>query len=286
MRSQGADRIIHHVQGQHPRGAIAQEMGDILQLARTRFNLAEIVRHRDALQAAQLIQEGLLDAREIGDQLGICCFLRLLGDIAQSQGNAGQAAEHYRESLPLALKLKGPRGKEAVGWCLLGLARVARTKGRVQQAARLLGAVEPRLSFNLEFDTLNTDPAERTAYERDVAEVRAQLGEEAFAALWAEGRRMTPEQVIAAPDSVTLARASTTAPAAPPAKPSTYPAGLTSREVEILRLVAQGLTDAQVAEQLIISRRTVNWHLSSIYSKLGVSSRSAATRYAIEQRLL
>jgi DNA-binding NarL/FixJ family response regulator len=56
--------------------------------------------------------------------------------------------------------------------------------------------------------------------------------------------------------------------------------------VEVLRLVAQGLTDAQVAEQLVISPRTVNFHLTSIYNKLGVSSRSAATRYAIEQRLV
>ena len=65
-----------------------------------------------------------------------------------------------------------------------------------------------------------------------------------------------------------------------------YPAGLTAREVEVLRLVAQGLTDAQVAEQLVISPHTVNAHLKSIYSKIGVPSRSAATRYAIEHQLL
>ena len=53
-----------------------------------------------------------------------------------------------------------------------------------------------------------------------------------------------------------------------------------------LRLVAQGLSDAQVAEQLVISRRTVNWHLTSIYSKLGVSSRCAATRSAMEHKLV
>ena len=72
----------------------------------------------------------------------------------------------------------------------------------------------------------------------------------------------------------------------PPGKLPSYPAGLTAREVEVLRLVAQGLTDAQVAEQLVISPRTVNFHLTSIYSKLGVSSRSAATRYAMEQHLV
>ncbi len=65
-----------------------------------------------------------------------------------------------------------------------------------------------------------------------------------------------------------------------------YPAGLTVREVEVLRLVAEGLTDAQVAEKLFISLRTVNAHLRSIYAKLGVSSRSAATRYAVENELI
>jgi DNA-binding NarL/FixJ family response regulator len=59
-----------------------------------------------------------------------------------------------------------------------------------------------------------------------------------------------------------------------------------AREVEILRLVAQGLTDAQVAVQLMISNRTVNRHLTSIYSKLGVDSRTAASRFAIDERLI
>jgi DNA-binding NarL/FixJ family response regulator len=62
--------------------------------------------------------------------------------------------------------------------------------------------------------------------------------------------------------------------------------GLTARELEVLRLVAEGLTDAQVAERLILSRRTVSTHLSSIYSKLQVSSRTAAVHAARDQGLL
>jgi DNA-binding NarL/FixJ family response regulator len=75
--------------------------------------------------------------------------------------------------------------------------------------------------------------------------------------------------------------------ASPPEKPfPSYPDGLTAREVEVLRLVAQGFTSAQIAEQLVIGLATVNFHVRSIYSKLGVSSRSAATRYAIEHNLV
>jgi DNA-binding CsgD family transcriptional regulator len=55
-----------------------------------------------------------------------------------------------------------------------------------------------------------------------------------------------------------------------------YPAGLTTREVEVLRLIAHGLTDAQVAERLIVSAHTVHAHLRSIYGKLDVTSRAIA----------
>jgi len=65
----------------------------------------------------------------------------------------------------------------------------------------------------------------------------------------------------------------------------TLPAGLTRREVEVLRLVAEGLTDVDVAARLFLSPRTVSGHLRSIYAKLGVSSRSAATRLALEYGL-
>ena len=96
-------------------------------------------------------------------------------------------------------------------------------------------------------------------------------------ALAAQGRTLVPTAPPILQDAIS----------APPAKsPTTYPAGLTAREVEVLRLVAQGLTNEQVAEQLIISPRTVNTHLTAIYGKIGISSRSVATRYAIEHYLI
>lgn len=70
-----------------------------------------------------------------------------------------------------------------------------------------------------------------------------------------------------------------------PTHPPSYPAGLTSREVEVLRLLAQGCTGTQIAEQLTISHRTVTTHLTSIYNKLGVNLRVAATRFALEHHL-
>jgi DNA-binding NarL/FixJ family response regulator len=76
-------------------------------------------------------------------------------------------------------------------------------------------------------------------------------------------------------------------PPAPPARGTPPPlAGLTEREVEVLYLLAQGLSDAQFAEHLVIRPRTVNRHTTSLYSKLDASSRAAATRYAFEHHLL
>ena len=91
---------------------------------------------------------------------------------------------------------------------------------------------------------------------------------------------MTPEQALAAKGQKPAPPPITTVTSSP-----TYPAGLTAREVEVLRLVAGGLTDLQIADKLILSPRTVHAHISSIYSKLGVTSRSVATRYALEHHL-
>jgi DNA-binding NarL/FixJ family response regulator len=64
------------------------------------------------------------------------------------------------------------------------------------------------------------------------------------------------------------------------------PKGLSEREAEVLRLVAEGKTNRQIAEQLVISDHTVARHLQNIFSKLDVSSRSAATAFAFEHGLV
>ena len=64
-----------------------------------------------------------------------------------------------------------------------------------------------------------------------------------------------------------------------------YPHDLTQREVEVLRLVAAGSSNQDIAEQLVISERTVNSHLVHIFNKLGVNSRAAAAAFAIRQKL-
>ena len=74
-------------------------------------------------------------------------------------------------------------------------------------------------------------------------------------------------------------RCSTTGPRRPTG-------GLTARELEVLRLVASGKTNREVATDLVISERTVDRHVSNIFDKIGVPSRAAATAYAYEHGLI
>jgi DNA-binding NarL/FixJ family response regulator len=72
---------------------------------------------------------------------------------------------------------------------------------------------------------------------------------------------------------------------AAPIRPS-RPGGLTERQVEVLRLVAQGLSNREIAERLVISRRTAEHHVQDVYLRIGVSSRAAAALFAMQHDLL
>jgi predicted ATPase/class 3 adenylate cyclase/DNA-binding CsgD family transcriptional regulator len=310
---QGEYARVHPLAGQAR--AICREIGDttgvtmsLITLARTAFWQG------DLLRAQSLAEEGLARAAETGSTSAEALALALHGEIAlargetttarlrieqshtrwQKVGNQGMLAstsallakilavegDHaaartmYEESLPRGLAIVD------IAPTLEGLAAVAMEQGEASWAARLLAAAVALR------DSLGTPlpPVSRADYERALAAARAQLGEQAFAVAWAEGQSMTWEQALVDRGAVTIPRE--THPTPPAKSPPTTPFGLTGREVEVLRLLAQGLTDAQIAEQLVISPRTVNTHLKAIYGKIQVSSRSAATRYALDQHLI
>lgn len=236
-----------------------------------------------------LMEESLEIFKELGDQQGIGQVLSALGWASFAQGDYVAAQTLLYQSLEIGQKIDN---KWFIAFCLEGLGCMVAFQGDPAYAVRLLsaaGALCEAISAVL-------PPIIRGMRESTLAAARAQLGERAFAAAWTEGRALTPEQVLDDHGPVVLSQQAplaafprsaptTSQPVTSAKKPSRSPDRLTTREIEILRLVAQGLTDAQVAEQLIISPRTVNWHLRAIYGKLGVSSRSAATRYALEHNL-
>src|SRR5258707_1401379 len=262
---------------------IARDLGDKHLIAYALNNLGYTTwLQGDLVQATALAEEGLLLTRELDDKALITLPLETLGSIVLSQGDLKRAIACFTEGLSVSQEL----GNQAfIAWHLMGLARVAVAQAQLQRATRLFGATDVRYDVNKELN-----PDQRDDYERVISSVRAQLGEQAFAAAWAEGRTMTLEQILAATEPVSTSEPFLPAGHSPaivkPTPAPAYPDDLTAREVEVLRLVAQGWTDAQIAERLVISRRTVNTHLTSIYRKIQVSSRSAATRYAVDRKLL
>jgi DNA-binding CsgD family transcriptional regulator/tetratricopeptide (TPR) repeat protein len=229
--------------------------------------------------ARTMLEEALAIRKELGDRWGIAWGLYSLGSVHTFQGDYMMARRLYEESLAIVRRLED---KEFTASCLEGLGEVVAAQGEPAWAVQLWGEADSlRQSIGAPMAPVN-----RATYEQAVAAARHDLGEKAFATAWAEGRTMTAVQDLPAQEAVPM---SPSMEARQPSVPPTGripPAGLTAREVEILQLLAQGLTDPQIAERLVIARRTVNWYLTSIYSKIGVSSRSAATRYAIEHHLV
>ncbi len=235
----------------------------------------------DISTARPLIEESLTRQSGSGNKNGVAESLLCLANLNAIQGNYATAYDLYKDSLALFEELGV---KWFIALCLEGLASVLALQKQPAWAVRLWGAAESLRSRS----GAPLPPVYRPSYTRSVEATRSALGENAFAAAWAEGQTMTSEQVLAALDlaMISLVTPGSAQPASTSAHPPTYPAILTTREVDVLRLVAQGMSDAQIAEQLVLSTRTVNWHLTSIYSKLQVSSRSAATRFAIEHKLI
>ncbi len=242
----------------------------------------------DASTARSLLEEELALLREMGEQRNIAYVLSHLADVAVAQWDEAAARSLYQESLALFGQLDDKRG---VASCLHRWARMAARRGEAMMAARLWGVAEalgeasgPRSPLLLHVAHPDDDHLVRV--------VRAQLGEQAFSSAWAEGQLMTVEQALAIQGQLITwegvsAKLATKAGTKKHTRAGPLsPNELSGREIEVLRLVAQGLTDAQIAQTLIISPRTVNAHLRSIYSKLGMTSRHAATRYAIEHRLV
>jgi predicted ATPase/class 3 adenylate cyclase/DNA-binding CsgD family transcriptional regulator len=262
--------------------ALFRELGDIGNIAQCLSLSGRLaLTQGDTTAGRSLLTESLRLSREIGSQWGIAESLAELAQVEASQGDLAAARTLYEKSLTIAREWNY---KDLLPSCLEGLADVVGVQGEPAWAAQLWGAAEA-LREGMGTPML---PVSRATYERAVAAARTRLGEKAFAAAWTEGRAMTQEQALAAQGPVTPHQSFPAAPSSTPqAKSSTTSLdGLSARELEVLRLLATGLTDAQIAEQLVLSLHTIHAHLRTIYSKLGVTSRSAATRYAFEHQLV
>lgn len=226
--------------------------------------------------AARRLHEEALDSfRRLGDQRNVAVELHGLADVAYMLGEYDRAWDLFERGL-LAFQALGNRW--LVGACLLGLARVATERGDPIWGTRLAGAGDELRGGRGAL----TVPAFQGLGKRRRRAALASLSPEMLPALEAEGAQMTVGQVLG-PDG---RRPPPDLAPVRDAQSAGRISGLTRREVEVLRLVAAGHADGEVAERLFISRRTVHWHLQAVCQKLGVNSRTAAAKWAVDHGLL
>jgi len=223
-------------------------------------------------EAHQLVDETIAFYKEAGKQQSLGHYLELRGRIYAAQGKDAEARATFEESIVQTTK---QNDLDTMSGDLVELAYLAVEQQQYSRATRLLGVDEKMR----EIASLPTHPFESLHRDHVITIARAVLGQENFEYLWTEGRTISPLDALRVSDSLP------TKPRSGSTRHLSYPAGLTRREVDVLHLVAQGFTDSQVAEQLVISPRTVTTHLTSIYNKLQINSRSAATNFAVKNHL-
>ena len=202
-------------------------------------------------------------------------MLTALGELATDEGATERAAAQFGESVQLHAEHSEHLG---IMFCLIGLGKLAAARRRPEAAARVLGAAEAlRENRGLSLPQDHCGP-----HDRCVAHVRADLGDEAFAAAWMAGRAMPLEQAVneagALAAGLTIASTTTSAP--------TLTFGLSERERDVLRLMAEGFSDQQIADRLVISERTARFHVTSLFNKLGAENRAQAVALASQRGLL
>jgi len=218
--------------------------------------------HGQHARATELLERCLPLFVASGDRRRTGRTLMRLGTTAYEQSDYPRAEQLGRDALATFSELGFMPG---IADCFELLASVAAAQGSAARAARLFGALEAlqaRIGRSL-------SPAERRLRERGLVAVRRVVGELSGARWRADGQALPLETAVA----FALSDATLEADAAP-SRP------LSARERDVVALIAQGLTNRQIAEQLIISERTVDSHVSRIFDKLGLSTRAQAAVWA------
>jgi predicted ATPase/DNA-binding CsgD family transcriptional regulator len=227
------------------------------------------VNERDPQAAQQYLEESQNRLRQLGDRRGLIRAVTGLAMVACEQDRMIEARAFLLEAMRLTREVGDQWSMTATLDVMAGLC--ARRKDS-QLAARLSGAAEALR------DSLGVPlaPALRDQREPTLMLIRAQLSRAALERAWREGRSLAPEAASSLFETAKLGII---------VKGTSLDA-LTAREIEVVRLVAEGLTDATIAERLVVSIRTVHAHLRSIYNKLDVTTRTGAVRQAQEHGLL
>lgn len=276
--------------------------------------LGTVALHRgDMARAVALPAEGLTHVRAVGDSDAIAALLGSLASAAYFQGDYPAVAMHGEEALERYRALGSVHGTASVlghlGKALLELGDVARARAllaegvelsmragnlwyaiasleglaalevtgcRWERATRVFGMIEALAEAN----GIAVHPLDRAANLRFLTEIRVHLDDATFQRAWNEGWEWGLEQAI------TRVLQDDEIPAGVPEKDADcIEIGLTGREQDVLRLLADGLSDRDIAVALSLSPRTVGGHVTNILAKLELESRTAAAVFALRHDL-
>ena len=253
--------------------ALARQDGDAYRMAHTLNTLGDLARlEGDYAEAASVYESGVTLLRELGAQRELASLLSNLGYARLHLGEVERAFHLINESLAIH---QAQQNKPGMTESLIGFAAVAVLDGQPAAGTRLLAAAM----------TISAQPsasrwrATQMEFERYLGLARGGLGEAEFQLEQALGQSLSLEGAVEYAQRLWL---HSVADQGVNARVD----DLTERERQVAVLIAWGKTNREIAEELVLSKRTVEKHAANILSKLGLTSRAQVVRWAIEKGLV
>jgi non-specific serine/threonine protein kinase len=230
-------------------------------------------RQGDLERAVPYFRQSLAEFRDAGNSYGESLVLMNLGRVARRRGEYAEAHGLMVDSLALRWE-QGDR--PGILSCLRGLATLALLTRKHADAARLLGAAEA-----LRGEIAAPEPRDHDRYDCEIDRARSALGEVDFAAAKKAGSETALREIAS---GILGGNGPNARGAATPGQARR--SGLTPREVEVLRLIRDGLSNRDIGERLFVSERTAQTHVQHILDKLDVGTRAEAAADAVERGLI
>ncbi|MBZ0274950.1 MAG: LuxR C-terminal-related transcriptional regulator, partial [Anaerolineae bacterium] len=224
----------------------------------------------DYASAYALRSEALQIAKDNGNILDVGHHYSGLGYLAYLQKDFAEAARLYRVGIQHYLSVPGNKGRWAIGGAVVNIAKLWAEQGKVIQAVELLSLSHIKYSVFREKNQWINGTLET---------LKPQLTPEAYEAALERGRKMDLNVIV----QDFLKGAESDNPGGTIAR---EPDALTEREREVVGLVAQGMSNREIAESLFFSVGTVKWYINQIFGKLRVSNRTQMVARAREMSLI